>query len=117
MNTAYCQRMKGLSQVLTVECSHQPKQWLKSNLREWLWPALHRQVREQCMGGFVHFMPGERHKVEIVFVQQHHPINFLPRGDEELLGSAIILIDGHHAWLENSQGGDVGREDTKGARE
>ena len=45
------------------------------------------------------------------------PVNFLPRGDEELLGGAIILIDGDHAGLEDSQGGDVGRQDTEGARE
>ena len=45
------------------------------------------------------------------------PVKFLPRGDEELLGSAIILIDGDHAGLEDSQGSDVGREDTEGARE
>ena len=45
------------------------------------------------------------------------PVNVLPRGDEELLGGAIILIDGDHAGLEDSQGGDVGREDTEGARE
>ena len=45
------------------------------------------------------------------------PVNFLPRGDEELLGGAIILIDGDHAGLEDSQRGDVGRENTEGARE
>ena len=45
------------------------------------------------------------------------PFNFLPRGDEELLGGAIILIDGDHAGLEDSQGCDVGRQDTEGARE
>ena len=45
------------------------------------------------------------------------PVNVLPRGDEELLGSAIILVDGDHAGLEDSQGGDVGGEDTEGARE
>ena len=62
---------------------------------------------------------GERHKVEMDFVQQQSasPVNFLPRGDEELLGGAIILIDSDHAGLEDSQGGDVGREDTEGARE
>ena len=85
MNTAYCQRMKGLSQVLTVECFHQPKQWLKGNLCEWLWPALHRQVREQCMGGFVHFMPGERHKVEIDIVQQHPPSTSYPEETKNFL--------------------------------
>ena len=87
----------------------------KSNLREWLRPALHRQEREQCMGGYAQFMPGERQKKEIRTAAS--PINFLPRGDEELLGGAIILIDGDHAGLEDSQGGDVGREDTEGARE
>ena len=45
------------------------------------------------------------------------PVNVLPRGDEELLGGAIILINSDHAGLKDSQGGDVGREDTEGARE
>ena len=45
------------------------------------------------------------------------PVNFLPRGDEELLGGAIILIDGDHAGLEDGKGGDVVGQNTEGSGE
>ena len=67
------------------------------------------------MGEFVQFMPESDKKWRWIRTTASPVI--LPRGDEELLGGAIILIDGDHAGLEDGQGGDVGREDTEGARE
>ena len=39
------------------------------------------------------------------------------RGDEDLLDSAVLLIDGDHSGLQNCQSRNVTWEDTKSARE